>query len=76
MRHPPAECEHPYANDLHFSRFPGARPDWPRCANCNRAPVKVSVRRDDAFSSALFCADCTAMVRAGDEAVVARVPLR
>jgi hypothetical protein len=59
---------------LHLSPYPGARLDWPRCAYCDRAPVKVSARRDGAFSSALFCADCAPRVRAGDDAVVARVP--
>jgi hypothetical protein len=61
---------------LHFSPFPGARPDWPRCDHCGATPVKVSVRRDNAFSSALFCAKCAPLGRAGDEVVVARVPLR
>lgn len=61
---------------LHVSLYPGARPDWPRCAYCEGAPVKVSARRDGAFSSALFGADCAPRVREGDEAVVALVPAR
>jgi hypothetical protein len=61
---------------LHVSPYRGAGPDWPRCDHCGGAPVKVSVRRDDAYTSALFCAECAPRVRAGDESVVARVPTR
>ena len=61
---------------LHLSPYPGAKPDWPRCAYCNGTPVKVYARRDDAFSSALFCGQCAHRVRDDDEAVVARIPTR
>jgi hypothetical protein len=61
---------------LHLSPFPGAKPDWPRCAYCNGTPVKVYARRDDASSSALFCAECAQRVRDDDEAVAALVLTR
>jgi hypothetical protein len=61
---------------VHVSPYPGAGPDWPLFAFCDRAPVAVSARRDGAFGSALFCADCSPRARAGDPAVVARVPER
>ena len=61
---------------LYFSPYGGAGPDWPRCAFCEGAPVKVSVRREGAFGSALFCAVCAPRVREGDPQVVARVPER
>jgi hypothetical protein len=62
--------------ELYVSPYPGAGPDWPRCAYCDRAPVSVSARRDGGFGSAVFCADCSPKVREGDPAVIARVPGR
>jgi hypothetical protein len=61
-------------NGLHVSPYPGAGPEWPRCDYCDRAPVTISARRDGAFGSALFCADCAPRVRDGDEAVIVRIP--
>lgn len=61
---------------LHISPYPGAGFDWPRCDYCGHAPVVVSARRDGAFMSALFCAECAPRVRKGDEVVVTRVPTR
>lgn len=43
---------------------------------CDQAPVVVSARRDGAFGSALFCADCASRVRDGDEVVITRIPRR
>lgn len=62
--------------EVYVSRYPGAGSDWPRCAYCDRAPVAVSARRDGAFGSALFCADCEPKVRDGDHGVIARIPER
>jgi len=61
---------------VHVSPYRGAGPDWPRCASCDRAPVTISARRDGAFGSALFCAECAQRVRAGDQAVVVLIPKR
>jgi hypothetical protein len=63
-------------SELYFSPYPGGRPDWPRCAFCDRAPVVLSARREGGFGSALFCADCAPRVREGDPQVTARVPER
>jgi hypothetical protein len=62
--------------EVRVSPYPGAGPDWPRCAYCDGTPVRVSARREGAFGSALFCAECAPRVREGDEAVIARVPAR
>jgi hypothetical protein len=63
-------------SDLYFSPYAGAGVDWPRCSFCGAAPVSVSVRREDAFGSALFCAPCAAKVRGGDPQPIAKVPER
>ena len=59
--------------DLQFSPYAGGRPDWPRCAFCDHAPVVLSARREGGFGSALFCADCAPKVREGVPEVLARV---
>jgi hypothetical protein len=76
LESPTEWCEHSYVTQVYVSRYPGGNPDWPRCALGDAAPVSVSARRDGAFGSALFCADCEPKVRAGDPTVIARIPER
>jgi hypothetical protein len=67
-------CKHSYVTQVYVSPYRGAGADWQRCDFCDRTPVVVFARRDGAFGSALFCADCEPKVREGDHKVVAKVP--